>query len=499
MSSIPDRTSPAPRTTPAETPAPGLRRGALSLRETIVSTLANLAPAEGIFLSITVVVGAMGARAPWAFVIAAVAILCAGNTMAEFAKVMPSAGSFVTFISNGIGASSRGAGTFLGGVAFYLLMLCYPITLGAVVVFLGSWVTQVLNWTAGYAWLVVTLVSIAAVTPLLLRGVVISTMASFALFVTEVIGLVVLSVGVLLLSGAHVSAPLHDIGGAPGGFNGLIGITFALAVSGYIGWENSGPLAEESANPRRYIPITIFSSILIIAVIYLLSTWAAVAGFAAWQGPLKGVNALGNFNEAAPYLDLAKHYMPWFTWAIGLIGFTSALACFLAAANSQTRIIFNGAREGLLPGVVGRVGRSTGVPYVAVAIYVGLTVLLVVVPYFWPNSNPVSIFSDEAGVGTVPILLVYLCANIALPIYMTRARRDLFNPLTHLVVPVIGIAVLAYGVYEFVQPNQPAPGNTFWIYILALLVIGVAWTFVTRARNPAALARVGSITVEDVA
>jgi len=272
MTSLPSREPAAIRTTPAETAAPGLRRGALNLRETIVGTLANLAPAEGIFLSVTLVVGAMGARAPWAFAIAAVAILAAGNTMAEFAKVMPSAGSFVTFISNGFGVSSRRTGTVLGGVAFYLLLLCYPITIAAVVVFLGSWVAQVFNWTAGYAWLVVTLVSIAAVLPFLLRGVVISTMASFVLFATEVVGLVVLSIGVLALAGARRDAPLHDIGGAPGGFSGLVGITFALAVSGFIGWENSGALAEESSNPRRFIPITIFSSVLVVGAIYLLST-----------------------------------------------------------------------------------------------------------------------------------------------------------------------------------------------------------------------------------
>jgi len=496
MTSLPGREPAAIRTTPAETAAPGLRRGALNLRETIVGTLANLAPAEGIFLSVTLVVGAMGARAPWAFAIAAVAILAAGNTMAEFAKVMPSAGSFVTFISNGFGVSSRRTGTVLGGVAFYLLLLCYPITIAAVVVFLGSWVAQVFNWTAGYAWLVVTLVSIAAVLPFLLRGVVISTMASFVLFTTEVVGLVVLSSGVLALAGARLDAPLHDSGGAPGGFGGLVGITFALAVSGFIGWENSGALAEESSNPRRFIPITIFSSVLVVGAIYLLSTWAAVAGFVGWQGPVKGIGQLGNVNEAAPFLDLAKHYMPWFAWAIALIGFTSALACFLAAANSQTRIIFIGAREGLLPAVVSRVGTTTRVPYVAVGVYVALTVLLCVVPFFWANSNPVAIFSDEAGIGTVPILLVYLMATIALPVYMLRARRDLFNPLRHLVVPLIGIAVLAYGIFEFVQPNQPAPGATFWLYILALLVISVVWTLATLARNPSAIARVGSVLAE---
>ena len=75
-------------------PAPQteLARGALTLFDTLSSTLANLAPVEGIFLAITLVVFAMGSMAPWAFLIAGIAILATGNTMSEFSRSIPSAG-----------------------------------------------------------------------------------------------------------------------------------------------------------------------------------------------------------------------------------------------------------------------------------------------------------------------------------------------------------------------------------------------------------------------
>jgi amino acid transporter len=79
-------------------PRTELARGALTLFDTISSTLANLAPVEGIFLAITLVVFAMGSMSPWAFLIAGLAILATGNTMSEFSRSIPSAGSFVTFI-----------------------------------------------------------------------------------------------------------------------------------------------------------------------------------------------------------------------------------------------------------------------------------------------------------------------------------------------------------------------------------------------------------------
>src|SRR5437763_16885183 len=51
---------------------PRLQRNALNLFETIASTLANMAPAEGIFVALGVAVSFMGTVAPWAFLLAMV-------------------------------------------------------------------------------------------------------------------------------------------------------------------------------------------------------------------------------------------------------------------------------------------------------------------------------------------------------------------------------------------------------------------------------------------
>jgi len=464
-----------------------LARGALSLFDTMSSTLANLAPVEGIFLAITLVVVAMGSQAPWAFLIAGIAILATGNTMSEFSQTIPSAGSFVTFIGRGIGARAPRTGRILAGLSYYMLMICYPVTLGAVVIFMGSWVASLFGWGNG-GWLAVTLGGVALALPLLLRGVVISARASFVMFCSEALGLIILSIVVLARASGHDSAPLHANGGSPGGFSGLVGLTFALAVSGFIGWENSGALAEESKDPKRYIPVTVFTSIAIITGLYVLSSWAAVAGFADWKGTVAGVNFLGNPAEATPFLDLSRHFSSWFDWFIGLVGFTSSFGCFIAATNSQTRIIFNGARAGLLPKSMAGVTRHK-VPLASVLIYTGLLVLLVVIPYFAMHGNAVSIFSDEAGIGTVPILIVYLIANISLPLYVLATNRASFRLVRHVLVPLIGSAVLIYGVYEFVQPNQPAPANVFWAWILAIAVLAAIATVVVYTRRPDALER----------
>jgi amino acid transporter len=240
--------------------------------------------------------------------------------------------------------------------------------------------------------------------------------------------------------------------------------------------------------PVEGIFLAITPSVAIITGLYVLSSWAAIAGYADWKGSVAGVNFLGSFAEATPFLDLSRHFSPWFDWFIGLVGFTSSFGCFIAAANSQTRITFNGARAGLLPRPVAAVSR-TRVPWGSVATYTGLLAVLVVVPYFTMHGNAVAIFSDEAGIGTVPILIVYLIANIALPLWVLATNRAAFRPVKHVLIPLIGSAVLVYGVWEFVQPSQPPPANVFWAWILGIVGVSVVATAIVYLRRPAALQR----------
>ena len=472
-----------------EVPAqPRLQRDALNLFETISSTLANLAPAEGIFLSIGLTVAFMGSRAPWIFLIATVAVLTLGNTMAEFSRVRPSAGSFVSYIGNALQGYSPRLALFTATACFILLLISYPITVAAVVVFLGSWVNSLVP---ALNWMLVAVVATLLTLPLLLRGVVISTLWSFIFFIIEAVGLILLSVAVLFLAGGHINAPFTNLGGTPA--LGGLALAFPIAISGYVGWENSGALAEEARNPRRDIPITVYASILIVGLIYLLCSYAAVVGFAG----IPAKDPMGNLAiDPAPYLTLAQHYIPWFAVVIGIVGVTSSVGCFLAATNSQTRINFNSARDGLLPAFFARVRKGPRpVPYTSVFLYVGLMLVLIVVPGIW--ITPTNLFAYEATIGTVPIVLVYLLANVALPLYFWKNRRSEFNWFKHLLVPIIGIGVLALPIWGFFAPGQPAPYNSFgWIF-LALVILSVAWAIYILVARPQAAQTLGAVVADE--
>jgi amino acid transporter len=140
-----------------------------------------------------------------------------------------------------------------------------------------------------------------------------------------------------------------------------------------------------------------------------------------------------------------------------------------------------------------RVSARTGVPAAAVILWVTVIAALCVIPYFLLHGNAVTIAAYEAGIGTVPLLMVYLLASAITPVYIWRHDRANFKITAHLLPALAGVAVVGYGVYEFVLPGQPPPANTFWAYILAIVVLAaIAATAAVRLRGPA-IARLGHV------
>jgi amino acid transporter len=252
-------------------------------------------------------------------------------------------------------------------------------------------------------------------------------------------------------------------------------------------------LAEESKRPRRDIPITLYASILILSLLYLLSSFAAVVGFAG----IGGKDPMGNLaNDAAPFLTLAQHYIPWFAVIVAIMGITSCLGLYLAALNSNARITFSSAREGILPSVLARLTRGAKpVPYVSVFLYAGLVLALIVIPGIWLKA--IDIFAYEATIGTVLVVLVYLLTNLALPLYFWKKHRTEFNWFKHLLVPIVGIGGLALPIWGFFAPGQPAPYNSFgWIF-LGIVVVSMAWAAYVMLARPQAAKTLGTIIADE--
>src|SRR4029453_11379783 len=90
--------------------------------------------------------------------------------------------------------------------------------------------------------------------------------------------------------GGFSFAPLN-----PGNFglasNLFLGIVFSIFA--FSGWESTGPLAEESRNPRRNIPIGLVGSVLILMAYFVFVTWGYLVGF--------GVDKVGEISFDIPF------------------------------------------------------------------------------------------------------------------------------------------------------------------------------------------------------
>lgn len=449
-----------------------LKRGALSFVDVMVSGLANMGPAMSLFFSMAFLVATIGKAVPFEIVLALLAILTLGNTLAEFSKKIPSSGSFVTFVGKTFGVK-------LATVSALTLVVGYIIAISGVNAVLGGWISILIErYTHVHiSWIIIMFLGIVLIGYLTTKGVKVSARWALVMFAFEAVILVVLSVVILAKGGAGgVNLQPFNPFGTNGGLNGIM-LGFPLVIFLFVGWENSGALAEETENPRRNVPRAIYTGIFVIAFIYILSSFAATIGYGLSPDQLK---AFGN--DAGPFDTLGAKYLGPARILVDLAGLTSIFATIVAAANSQSRILYNAGREGLLPKVFGRVNERNRTPYVALLTYLGVSTLIAIV--FGFKVGATTFFGDASTLGTIPLILMYAMSNIALPVYYLRFHRQEFRVVRHLLVPAIGVAVLILPFWGLVQPGQEFPFNTFPWIVLGLIVISVLWTlYLFRKKN----------------
>jgi amino acid transporter len=460
---------------------PRLARGVLTNFDIAASTMANIAPAMSFFFGFALIAGTAGVASPLTIIAAAVAIGLLGNTLTQFARSHPSTGSFVTYIG-------RAFGPYAAVLMAIVLCTGYILAVASVVCISGAWTRTILqNYVhISIPWQLLSAVLTLAALAMVVRGVGSSTKAAALLFGFE-LGLL-LVVAVVLLAEHTGSINLHpfDPGRLSGGFSGL-SLGFPLALYMFLGWENSAALAEESQDPRVGIGKAIFSSVLLLAATYIFLSYATVVAYHENVTALTGASV--------PFVDAAKGVLGFVAFLAYIAGFTSIFGTLLSAANSQARVIFNSGREGLLPSWVAQVTERARTPWAAFVVFFGLAIGLVFV-FGW-STDPFVFFGEIGTLGTILVAVTYLVANLALPVYYRRHHPDQVNPLRHLVLPLLGVAAIAFPLYELIKPGQPAPFSRYPFVALGVIVVAAIWAAVVTTRDRTLGERVGAIVADE--
>ena len=247
---------------------------------------------------------------------------------------------------------------------------------------------------------------------------------------------------------------------------GIQGIAAAAAVVffAYIGFDAVSTTAEEAKNPARDLPVGIIASLVICTALYL-----AVAGI------LSGIIPVVQYKDDSQFLNAPVGYALAVInkdWAAGLVsagavaGITSVLLVMLM---SQPRIFFSMSRDGLLPQGVSKVHPRFRTPYIT-TIITGVIVALVA------GFTPIQVLGEMTSIGTL-FAFVIVCAAV---LVLRSKRPDAHRPFKVPFGPVFPILGVLSCIYLMVNLTVMT-----WVRFLVWLDFGmIIYWFYGRTHSP---------------
>jgi amino acid transporter len=462
-----------------------LKSGQLGTADVTASTVANIGPGIDFYYGFGVIAVTAGVAAPLTILAATVAVALLASAVAEFTRAEPSAGSFITYVETSLGARA-------GVVTALLVTVGYTVAITAVFTMSGGLVAMTLaRYTSWHPWWgPFTVVLTAGAIWLTARGVKLSTIAVGAAVLVQVAIMVAVCLIVLVDQRAVLSAIPFSWAHLTGGLAGL-SAGFPLALFMFIGWGNGPALAEETRDPRRTIPRALYLSVAIAAALLVFFAYATITGFGY------DVSSIGR--SSVPFLTVADRYLGGAAVLAWIAGIVSVLATLVAGADSQSRLLYDGGRRGLLPAKLGQVRPRSGTPVNALLFMacaglgiIGVWWVLHLITGNTGSMDPVGLYAECSTMATIVILFIYLLTMLSLPVFMWRRHRDTFSPLRHVVIPALGSITLIVPFVELCQPGQPAPYSAFPFIALALVAAAAVIARVVVHRDPRAGAGEGA-------
>jgi APA family basic amino acid/polyamine antiporter len=238
---------------------------------------------------------------------------------------------------------------------------------------------------------------------------------------------------------------------APLGFSG-IGAGAAYIFFAYIGFDAVSTTAQEAKNPQRDLPIGIIASLLVCTVLYIL-----VAGV------LTGMVPWGDVNIEAPiaraFLDRGLTGASHIITLGALAGLTSVMLVMLLG---QTRVLYSMANDGLLPKkFFADIHPKFRTPWKNTML-VGLIAAIV------GSVTPIDDIGKMVNIGTL-LAFVIVCVAIMVLRHTNPAQPRPFRTPWVPVVPILGIGFNGYMMYKLGWVN--------WARLIGWLVIGLVIYF----------------------
>jgi APA family basic amino acid/polyamine antiporter len=250
------------------------------------------------------------------------------------------------------------------------------------------------------------------------------------------------------------------------GHFGLSGILRGAGVIffAYIGFDAVSTAAQEAKNPQRDLPVGILGSLAICTVLYILMALV-----------MTGVAHYTELNVPHPVFVAIEKVGPalrWLGFLVNIGAIAGLASVVLVMLMGQPRIFYTMSRDGLLPPVFGKVHQRFRTPYVSTMV-TGLVACLIA------GLFPIGLLGELVSIGTL-LAFVIVCGGI---LVLRRTQPTLPRPFrTPWVpaVPVLGILICGYMMYGL-------PLDT-WLRLAIWMAIGLAIYFL-YGRNHSRLNR----------
>lgn len=432
----------------------------------------------GLFVRTAAAAGeAAGPAVVVSFIIAAIGCAFAGLCYAEFASMIPIAGSAYAY-------AYVTMGEFMAWIIGWALVLEYALASATVSIAWSEYLNNLLGGAIPYQWChspleasldgtagiinLPALFILIILTLVLIKGTQESaSLNAVIVFVKVSIVLIFIFIGWGFINEAnytpfvipdtlpgHEAWNTHGWGGVLGG----AGIVFFA----FIGFDAVSTAAQEAKNPKRDMPIGILGSLVICTILYVLFSHV-LTGVANWE----------DFKTAGKEASVAfaiKTYMPGYEWLGTLVtvailaGFSSVILVMLMG---QSRVFYSMSKDGLVPKVFSELHPKFRTPFKSNAL------LLIFVGLF-AGFVPGSVAGDLTSFGTL-FAFVLVCAGIwVLRVKNPTAVRPFKTPLVPL-VPILGMLVCSAMIFSL--------GYDTLISAMVWMIVGLFIYFLYSKKN----------------
>lgn len=404
------------------------------------------------------------------FVIAAFGCLFAGLCYAEFASMIPVAGSAYTY-------SYATMGEFLAWIIGWDLVLEYAV--GAATVGI-SWSRYLVKFLEGFDIVLPHSLTVGPFEPggminlpavgiivlmslLLIKGTKESATVNAVIVCIKVaVVLVFIFLGWKYINTVNYNPYIPDNTGSFGsfGFSGIIRAA-AIVFFAYIGFDAVSTAAQEAKNPKRDMPIGILGSLAICTILYILfaHVMTGVANYQSFAGqdgiaPVAiAIDHMGTANAAG---IITPDY-PWLNRAILVAILGGYSSVILVMLMGQTRVFYSMSKDGLIPKIFSTVNPKTQTPAKS-------NLLFMVFVSLFAAFVPARVVGEMTSIGTL-FAFILVCAGIwVMRRKMPELQRAFKTPLVPL-VPILGIFTCLFMMVFL-------PADT-WIRLVVWMLIGL--------------------------